>query len=317
MGTWEIIPPDGVTATTIEGDKFNVVFGNRSNLQSQTYTIKYTDGDYCGQTTVTQPGGAQPPAPPTECVAGTWTTTSTTETVLSNAYGCTNENGSWEGGGNLTVEIRNNSNYYIPFNGEIKDKQPKDIEHHFRVPSYVTSNGAYYWYGRVTDKGQDSNFLVPPHATATLSGCMETFSEGTYHFYISILEGNDYKLHNEDLSLSGEVSVSYDDNKVIFTIPAYIDGTRWRGDGITDPWGATGDFHYALTLAEVTGSTHCSRFHYKSKDKQGNWVQKVRIVPVHLNPNVDWVKLQKAITEKDADGNYNLNKYYPYTIKEN
>lgn len=318
-GTWTLAP-DNVSwlgALTIEDAKIYAENVTASTPADITTSITATCSDCVSNEPITfeitKKGSS--PAPPTECVAGTWTTTTPTETVLSNAYGCTNENGSWEGGGSLTVEIRNKSNYYIPFNGEIKDKQPTDIEHHFRVPSIVESvSSSHYWYGRTTSEGQDTNFLVPPHATATLTGCMGTFSQGIYHFYISILEGDDYKLHAEDISFSDEVSVSYEDNKVIFTIPTNIDGTRWRGDNITTSYGHKGDFHYALTWDEVTSSTHCSRFHYKTDNGQG--VQKVRIVPVHLNPNVDWGAVKTALT-KNSSGKYNSNNYYPYKIEEN
>ena len=320
MGTWEIIPNDGVTATTIEGDNFNVLFGNRSNLQSQTYTIKYTDGDYCGQTTVTQPGGAQPPVG--DCESGRmWTPdylmNTPLNTIYSTALQCCDDTTTttWRANGGITVKIVNNSNYYIPFNGEIKRKATPDVKHYFRLE---TSAG-HFRYGKEVLTGHDTNFFVPPHATATLTKCLENSlvqEGGIYHFYISVLcstapdadkdhiEG--YVLHNEDISFENECTSSVNGNTLTFTIPNFaVNTTRWRADNLV-PWpGQIGKFNYALTLDEIIGE-HCSRFNYTA-----NGDGKVRIVPVYINSNANWSAIETALTT------YNSNRYYPYTIEPN
>ena len=54
MGTWSI-SPTGKTAT-INATTGVVTFGPNTG-SSIKYTITYTDGDNCGSTAITQPGG--------------------------------------------------------------------------------------------------------------------------------------------------------------------------------------------------------------------------------------------------------------------
>ena len=54
MGTWSI-SPTGKTATI--NATTGVVTFNPNTGSSIIYTITYTDGDNCGSTTITQPGG--------------------------------------------------------------------------------------------------------------------------------------------------------------------------------------------------------------------------------------------------------------------
>ena len=52
-GKWSIDPTTGVTTSTTTNGELKLVFDERTTA-TQVYTVKYTEGDYCGQVTITQ-----------------------------------------------------------------------------------------------------------------------------------------------------------------------------------------------------------------------------------------------------------------------
>ena len=269
-------------------------------------------------------GTVPEPTPVGDCVTSRdWTASylknTSLNTIFDTASQCCDENDNWKASGSITIKIVNNSDYYIPFNGEFKWKNPdgKDIEHHFRLPSTtVSASESHYWYGRY------SNFFVPPNTTVTLENCQGTTplkTTGEYHFYLSVLRSTDidadanhiegHTLHAEDISVNTnddkcECRSSVNGNTITFTIPQTVNNgkTRWRGNNITNYYGQTGDFYYGLTLDEIRNN-HCSRFAYKNGD-----TDKTKLVPVYLNSDADWSAIEIALTTK------NSNNYYPYVI---
>ena len=312
MGQW--ILPNGVSLVsgTLTDKTIRVKFDDTSSNKSVQVKYQESDSEY-GTATISVTGCSGPTPPPVgDCkTSRDWTASylmnTNLSTIFDTASQCCNENDEWRADGSITVKIVNNSDYYIPFNGEIKHKNP-DIEHHFRIPSIIVSAGeSHYWYGRNT------NFFVPPHTTATLANCKgSSLTSGEYHFYISVLCSTDvnadskhvegHTLHAEDISLSNECTYSANGNTITFTIPSNLENTRWRADNKTFFGSQTGDFHYALTLDEIRN--HGNKFGYKNGS-----TDKARVIPVYLNSDADWDAIITALTTK------NSNHYYPYTIE--
>lgn len=315
---WSIVPNDKFASIDQQG---KVTFRGTNTGNNIEYTVYYKEGEYCGKYTFTQKG--ESPAPPVgDCDTGrVWTPkylmAAPLNTIYTMALQCCDdtEETSWRANGSITVKIVNNSGYYIPFNGEIKYKPTgSDVKHYFRLET----SGGHFRYGKVVQTGHDTNFFVPPHATATLTKCLgdSLVQGGIYHFYISVLcsttpgvadkyvEG--YVLHNEDISFPNECTSSVNGNTLTFTIPNFaVNTTRWRADNLEPYPGQIGKFNYALTLDEIR-EDRCSRFNYTASGDG-----KVRIVPVYINSNADWSAIETALTT------YNSNGYYPYTIEPN
>lgn len=317
MGQW--ILPNGVSLVsgTLTDKTIRVKFDDTSSNKSVQVKYQESDSEY-GTATISVTGCSGPTPPPVgDCETGRWNASYLTEANLNAVYSTASQccddslDKEWRASGSITVKIINNSNYYIPFNGEIKYKGTTEAKHYFRVE---TSSGHFRYGGVIGSQGHDTNFFVPPHTTATLNNCQgSSLENGPYHFYISVLCSTDvnadskhiegYVLHNEDISFSNECSSSINGNTITFTIPSDIDGTRWRGNNI-NPYGEqVGNFHYALTLDEIR-NTHGNCFGYKN-----GTIEKARVIPVYLNSGADWSAIETALTTK------NSNHYYPYTIE--
>ena len=147
----------------------------------------------------------------------------------------------------ITIKITNSlSGLYIPFNAS-----------KFRVNGKYTcfrgvtdcGNGSMnIRYGSNTNKGFDTNFIVPPGKTITMNNCYvfsDASSDGRSAFGFGILKSDDYDLHTDDANTAFNdyfgLVYSYDSANKIATFNI-TGGTRW---------GST-TYHYALTNEDVS-----------------------------------------------------------------
>ena len=117
-------------------------------------------------------------------------------TILQRALPYTIEK-TWSVGSGYQVILKNNTSYYIPYNGKMKVVNGS-INYSI---TYRPETGAGHWYyGATTGDTQDSNFLVPPNAQLTLTCSKENASgSGTYVAFSELNENDkDYNLHNNN-----------------------------------------------------------------------------------------------------------------------